>query len=306
MRFDLTDMQLMVNISEAKSLTKAAELSFLSLPAASNRIKNLENNLGTNLLYRNNHGVTLTASGEAFVRHSTRVLRQLQHLNDDMREFAQGLKGKLRVFANTTAMSEFMPGILSQYLMRHPDVSVELRERLSYRIVQAVAEGLADIGVLAGIDTNRNEQNNEQLSFIPYRADNLVLITSLNHPLAVHESVFFTETLSYDYVGLSEWSAIHHFLRQTADKLGIPLKFRVEVGGFEAACRMVAAQVGIGVIPETVAMRQLNQVPIKVIRLKDDWAIRQLYVCVRHYEFLPPFAQDLVLLMQEDALKNTE
>ena len=305
MRFDITDMQLMVHISEAKSLTKAAERSFLSLPAASNRVKNLENNLGTNLLYRNNHGVTLTASGEAFVRHSTSVLRQLEHLNDDMREFAQGLKGKLRVFANTTAMSEFMPGILSKYLMRHPDVSVELRERLSYRIVQAVAEGLADIGVLAGIDTISNEQNNEQLSFIPYRSDNLVLVTPMQHPLAEYDEVAFTDTLMYEYVGLSEWSAIHHFLRQTADTLGIPLKFRVEVGGFEAVCRMVAAQVGIGVIPETVAQRQQTHTPIKIVRLKDEWAIRQLFVCVRNYEMLPPFAQDLVLLMQEDALKNT-
>ena len=304
MRFDITDMQLMVHISEVKSLTKAAERSFLSLPAASNRVKNLENNLGTNLLYRNNHGVTLTASGEAFVRHSTSVLLQLEHLNDDMREFAQGIKGKLRVFANTTAMSEFMPSILSKYLMRHPDVSVELRERLSYRIVQAVVDGLADIGVLAGIDTLSGGQNNEQLSFIPYRSDNLVLITPSEHPLAQSDEVSFNDTLSYDYVGLSEWSAIHHFLRQAADTLGMPLKFRVEVGGFEAATRMVAAQVGIAVIPETVALRQQDHLPIKLIHLKDEWAIRQLYVCVRNYEMLPPFAQGLVLLMQDDALQN--
>ncbi|WP_071059265.1 LysR family transcriptional regulator [Pelistega sp. MC2] len=307
MRFDIADMQLMVNISEVKSLTKAAERSFLSLPAASNRIKNLENNLGTDLLYRSSQGVTLTPSGEAFVKHSTNVLRQLEHLNADMREFAQGIKGKLRVFANTTAMSEFMPNLLSQYLHKHPDVNVELRERLSYRIVQAVSEGLADIGVLAGIDpSNVDATNYEHLTFIPYRKDNLVLITPLDHPLAQHKEVSFVDTLGYDYIGLSEWSAIHHFLRQAADNLGMPLKFRVEVGGFEGVCRMVAAQVGIGVIPESVAYRQKEYNQINIIHLKDKWAIRQLQVCVRQLDFLPPFAQDLVQLMKEDAKTESQ
>ncbi|TAM87552.1 MAG: LysR family transcriptional regulator, partial [Candidimonas sp.] len=66
--FDLTDMQLMVNVAGALSLTRAAERTFLSLPAASNRVKNLEQYLGTALLYRTSQGVTLTPSGDEFVR----------------------------------------------------------------------------------------------------------------------------------------------------------------------------------------------------------------------------------------------
>lgn len=299
MRFDLTDMQLMVNISEAKSMTKAAERSFLSLPAASNRIKNLENHLGTSLLYRNSHGVTLTPAGEAFVKHAQNVLLQLEHLNADIKEFALGVKGKLRVFANTTAMSEFMPHILSQYLHQHPEVSIELRERLSYKIVQAVIEGAADIGIVAGIDTASLE--NGDLNFIPYRQDNLVLITPHHHALSQVSAVTFSDTLAYDYIGLSEWSAIHHFLRHAADNLGAPLRFRVEVGGFEAICRMVAANVGIAVVPETVALRHAEHNAISIIKLTDEWAVRQLYVCTRAMEALPSFAQDLVILMQQDA-----
>ncbi len=299
MHFDLTDMQLMVNISEVNSLTKGAERSFLSLPAASNRIKNLENSLGTVLLYRNSQGVTLTPSGEAFVRHAHIVLRQLEHLRGDISEFAQGIKGKVRVYANTTAMNEFMPAILGKYLARHPDVSIELRERLSYRIVQAVAEGTADVGVVAGVEPSENTVA-DGLTFMPYRSDNLVLVTHQNHPLAKVDRIAFADTLSYDYVGLSEWSAIHAFLRNAADMLGVPLKFRVEVGGFEAVCRMVAAQVGIGVIPETAAFRYAVTMPVKIIHLTDAWAFRQLHVCVRNLDKLPPFAQDLVQLMRED------
>lgn len=295
MHFDLTDMQLMVNVASAQSMTKGAERSFLSLPAASNRVKNLENHLGTALFYRNSQGVTLTPSGEAFVRHARIVLRQLEHLRGDIHEYASGVKGRVRVYANTTAMNEFMPNILASYLGMHRDVNVELRERLSYLVVKAVADGSADIGITA------QAGGGENIEFLPYRTDRLVLVTHRDHPLAANESINFDETLAYDYVGLSETSAIHAFLLQAADDLGRVLRFRVEVSNFEAACRMVASHVGIGVIPETAGQRYLKDLPLKLITLNDAWALRRLHICVRQFDRLPVFAKELVSLLVKDA-----
>jgi len=110
--FDLTDLQLIVNIGDASSLTRGAEKSHLSLPAASNRVKNLEDHFGTRLFHRNSQGVTLTPSGEAFLRHARLVLRQIDHLRGDIHEYARGIKGQVRMLANTTAMTEFMPAVL--------------------------------------------------------------------------------------------------------------------------------------------------------------------------------------------------
>ncbi len=298
MHFDLTDMQLMVNVAGAQSMTKGAERSFLSLPAASNRVKNLESHLGTALFYRNSQGVTLTPSGEAFVRHARIVLRQLEHLRGDIQEYASGVKGRVRVYANTTAMNEFMPEILAQYLAAHPDVNVELRERLSYLVVKAVADGTADIGVTA------QAGGGESIEFLPYRTDRLALVTHIDHPLAGNTSVDFDETLSYDYVGLSEASAIHAFLLQAADDLGRVLRFRVEVSNFEAACRMIAAHVGIGVIPESAARRYVKDMPLKIISLNDAWALRRLHICVRQFDRLPVFAKELVSLLVKDGSKE--
>ena len=295
MHFDLTDMQLMVNVAAAQSMTKGAERTYLSLPAASNRVKNLESHLGTALLYRSSQGVTLTPSGEAFVRHARAVLRQLEHLRGDLREYASGMKGKIRVFANTTAMTEFMPTVLGSYLGSHPDVHVELRERLSFQVVKAVADGSADIGVTAQVG------GGEGLEFLPYRTDRLVLVTHKQHPLSAKAAVDFEETLAYDYVGLSETSAIHAFLLQAADDLGRVLRFRVEVSNFEAACRMIAAGVGIGVIPETAAHRYVRDLPLQTSVLNDVWALRRLQICVRQFDKLPVFAKELVSLMVSDA-----
>ncbi|MYN12082.1 LysR family transcriptional regulator [Pusillimonas sp. TS35] len=296
--FDLIDMQLMVNVASAQSMTKGAERSFLSLPAASNRVKNLEQHLGTALLYRNSQGVTLTPSGEAFVRHARIVLRQLEHLRGDIREYASGVKGQIRVFANTTAMNEFMPNVLARYLSAHPEVNVELRERLSYQVVKAVADGSADIGITA------QSGGGENIEFLPYRTDRLVLVTHRDHPLAAHVSVDFDATLSWDYVGLFEASAIHSFLLQAADEIGRVLRFRVEVSNFEAACRLIAAQVGIGVIPESAARRYVQGLPLAMIGLNDSWSLRRLSICVRQFDKLPVFAKDLVSLLVRDGAQD--
>ena len=292
--FDLTDLQLIVNIGDASSLTRGAEKSHLSLPAASNRVKNLEDHFGTRLFHRNSQGVTLTPSGEAFLRHARLVLRQIDHLRGDIHEYARGIKGQVRMLANTTAMTEFMPAVLSRFLASHPDVTVELRERLSYLVIKAVSEGSADIGIVAG------KPASSELEYIPYREDRLVLVTPLEHPLSELSEVAFSDTLAFEYVGLSEWSAIHAFLIQAADKLGYPFRFRVEVGSFEAVCRMIEAGVGIGVVPELVAKRYAQRLNIKIVSLSDEWSERKLQICVRNLQQLPSFTRDLVNMLIED------
>ncbi|MDN3986445.1 LysR substrate-binding domain-containing protein [Zwartia vadi] len=292
--FDLTDLQLIVNIGDASSLTRGAEKSHLSLPAASNRVKNLEDHFGTRLFHRNSQGVTLTPSGEAFLRHARLVLRQIDHLRGDIHEYARGIKGQVRMLANTTAMTEFMPAVLSRFLASHPDVTVELRERLSYLVIKAVSEGSADIGIVAG------KPASSELEYLPYREDRLVLVTPSAHALSDLAEVAFSDTLAYEYVGLSEWSAIHAFLIQAADKLGYPFRFRVEVGSFEAVCRMIEAGVGIGIVPELVAKRYSQRLNIKIVRLSDEWSERKLQICVRNLQQLPSFTKDLVNMLIED------
>ena len=295
MHFDLVDLRLFVNIADSNSLTRGAERSHMSLPAASIRIKNLEEGLGSKLLYRSSQGVTLTPPGQAFAHHARLVLHQLEHLRGDLQEYAQGVKGHLRVFASTTAITEFLPAVLRRYLSTHPDVNVDLRERLSSDIVRAVSEGKTDIGIVSG--TVRTEG----LEVVPYRQDRLVLVVPAGHPLAKHKTVAFAETLDFDHVGLHEASAIHAFLQQIAGEINRAIKLRIQVGNFEAACRMVEANVGIGILPQSSASRYRETMNIRILQLKDDWALRRMHICVRSFDLLPAFARELVDLLREDA-----
>jgi DNA-binding transcriptional LysR family regulator len=295
MRFDLVDLRLMVHIAEANSLTKGADASHISLPAASTRIKNLEESIGTKLLYRTSQGVTLTPPGQAFLHHARLVLGQIQHLRGDMQEYVRGVKGHLRVFANTTALGEFLPPVLRSYLLSHPDVNIDLRERLSHDIIRAVSEGQTDIGIVAGL------VRTESLETIPYRRDRLVLVVPRAHALARASVIDFADTLEYDHVGLQESSAIHAFLRQVCDDLHRPLKLRIQVGNFEAACRMIEFNVGVAILPESAARRHAQTMAIAIVPLSDAWAIRAMQICVRSLDALPAFARDLVDLLVEDA-----
>ncbi|MDO9569743.1 MAG: LysR substrate-binding domain-containing protein [Hydrogenophaga sp.] len=295
MHFDLVDLRLMVRVAEANSLTKGAEASHISLPAASTRIKHLEESIGTKLFYRNSQGVTLTPPGQAFVHHARLVLGQLEHLRGDLQEYARGIKGHLRVYANTTALSEFLPPVLRAYLSTHPDVNIDLRERLSNDIIRAVTDGQTDIGIVAG------SVRTENLETVPYRSDRLVLVVDPAHPLATAEHVAFVDTLDFDHVGLHESSAIHAFLRQACDRLNRSLKLRIQVSSFEGACRMIETGVGIGILPESAARRHAQKMVIRIVPLSDPWSLRAMQICVRNLEALPQFARELVDLLVVDA-----
>lgn len=296
MRFDLVDLKLFTHIAEAQSLTGGAQRSHLSLAAASTRIKNLEEHVGVKLLSRSSQGVKVTGAGETLLAHARRVLRQLEQLSGDLQEYVSGVKGHVRVFANTTAMSEFLPAVLRTYLVNHPDVTIDMHERLSPDIVRAVQEGMVDIGIIAG------NVRTEGLDVMRYRCDRLVLATALSHPLAEHNSVDFIETLDYDFIGLPEASAIHNFLKRAAADLQRELRWRVQVSNFETACRMIEANVGIGVLPESTAARHAGTMALRIVQLNDEWAERKLQICVADLGALPLFARKLVDLLVEDGL----
>lgn len=297
LRYDLVDLRLFVNIAEAANLTRGAERSNLSVGAASMRIKSLEEALDTRLLIRRSQGVSLTPAGEALLSHALRVFRELERLHGDLQVFSRGLKGQVRIFANTTAITEILPAALGAFLASHPQVDIDLEERLSPEIARAVAEGSVDIGILAG-----NVQT-EGLEVMPYQQDRLVLAVPVSHPFAGRDSIDFAEALPFNFVSLQRDSAIHGFLDQIVGAAGTSLKIRIRVSGFDSLCRMVEADAGVGVLPASVAYRLATSHDIAIVALRDPWAVRELKICVQRLADLPAFARDLVdyLVRQSEA-----
>lgn len=298
-RFDFTDLVLITKIAESKSLSQGAHKVHLSTPAASHRIKLLEEKLGVQLLYRKSQGVTLTPSGEAFAHHARTVLQQLENLNSDIREYARGTKGHLRVWAATMAF-EFLPEVVEAFLATRRDVDIEVRERKSFDIVRAIIHGRADVGIVsANVDS-------EYVQMVPYRDEHLVLVTPARHELAREKSIAFEQTLELPFVGLWESNNIHTFLVQEASRLGAIIRLRVEASNFETACRMIESNVGVGVLPEKAAARYARSFDVAIVKLADEWAVRKLKICMRTFDEVPPLAQDFAKLLRSTAQRPSK
>ncbi len=288
MRFDLTDLRLFSDVVEAGSITHGAERSRLALAAASARIRGMEEEIGSALLVRSRGGVTPTAAGRTLVKHARAMLEQAARLREDLDAYTKGVSGEVRILANTNASTEFLPEALSGFLAEHPNVRIDLEERLSDEIVGLIAEGVADIGIVAGtVDVG-------PLETYPFRSDRFVVVTPPGHPLAGRGPVDFAEVLAFDFVGLDRSSALQRFLAAKAARLGRSLILRVQLRSFDAVCRLVEAGVGVGVVPHTTAQRVAGTVGLSVVELTDDWAVRDLTLVVRNLDALRPFARDLV------------
>ncbi|RUM99519.1 LysR family transcriptional regulator [Pseudaminobacter arsenicus] len=288
LRYDLVDLRLFVCIAEAGNLTRGAERAHLSVGAASLRVKNLEEALGALLFVRRSQGVTLTPAGETLLTHARRVFRDLERLHGDLQIYSRGLKGNVRILANTTAITEILPAALGSFLASHQHVDIELEERLSPEIARAIADGSADIGILAG------NIRTDELEVIPYQKDSLVLAVPLDHPLASLGMVDFAEAATLSFVSLQQGSAIHGFMGNIVAQMGGSLDIRIKVSGFESLCRMVEAGVGVGILPGSVANRLKTSHAIAVVRLSNPWAVRELKICVQRLEDLPSFGRELV------------
>ncbi|MGI4802008.1 MAG: LysR substrate-binding domain-containing protein [Janthinobacterium lividum] len=281
MHFDLTDLRLFLHVVEAGSITAGAARSGLALASASARIQGMEAQAGVALLERGRRGVEPTAAGRALLHHARLVSGQVERMRGELGEYARGLKGHVRLLANTSAATVHLPELLATFLRANPNVNLELDERPSPEVARAVAEGKADLGVAAG------HADLSGLKVMPFRTDRLVLVVPPGHALADQRRITFAEALESEFVGLAGDVALGGHLAGHAARAGGRMRTRVRVRGLDVACRMVALGAGIAVVPEAAAKRWTERGALAVVSLEDSWAERHLVVVVRKLEALP-------------------
>ena len=227
------------------------------------------------LLDRSVKGVTLTHAGHAVMQHALRLFQGFEQLSNELSEYSKGVKGNVRLWANMSALTEFLPTALASFLKAHPEIQVEVEEQLSGDIVRALMDGIADIGVFAegpstsGLDTQ------------VMGTDQLVIACSATHPLSKRKSITFEESLEYDFVGLNRGSSLLELTSRSAEKLGKQMRLRIQVRSYDAMCQMIAVNLGIGVLPFQACEAQLKAMGLKAITLEDSWAKRNLILATK-------------------------
>ena len=274
-RLDLFSLSLFSLVARTGSISKGAELALLAVGAASKRITDLEAAVGTALLERHSRGVTLTVAGEALKRHAQRILSDVDQLAADLSDYASGLVGVVRLWANTSAVTQFLPHDISAFVEANPGIRIELEEENSNDVVSAVLDGRADFGIFA------DRTPAFGLQVMNYREDLLVLVVPRGHVLARRRAVRFEEVIDYDFVSLSKGTSLAQRFQAEAQLLGRTLKMRIQVRSFDAMCQMVAAGMGVAILPSEAIRPHVRSMKLRQIALDDDWARRRLLIGLR-------------------------
>lgn len=269
------------------NLTRTATEVHMTLSAVSKRISELEHQTGCILFHRKARGLELTVAGQALIEHAQQILFNIHKLSSDMKAFANGEKGLVRIWANTSAIIQFLPQDLTDFAQQQPDIKIALEEKHSHETISSLNQEQIDIGIFASSIVPSSIQT------IAYRKDKLVLLTPVNHPLASQKSIAFCDALAYDFVGLSVGSSLNHLIHEASVNANLSVRFRVQVSSFDAICRMVAIGLGISVLPIQSISQGMIEQSLHVIELLDDWSNRTLWLGINRDRRLTPEALNL-------------
>jgi len=294
---DLKSLRLLVAVCDLGNMKDAAAQEHIEPSAISKRIAQLEDAIGTQVLVRGRRGAEPTPAGRALLEHARNLLFTMDRIEADMAAFKGGIKGQVRVVASASAIAESLLDDLTAFMRapEHQDIKVDIEERFSKDIVSMVREGVVSLGVCwSNIDFGGLEHR-------PYRRDELTLAVPLTHPLAQHEALHFEDTLAYEHVGLPPSTAVHTMLGRAAAKVGRHMSYRVVVSNFDAAFRVVAAGLGISVVPRQVSEIYVSAGQVRIIPLLNDWAQREFAICYRRHGDLTPAAERLLEFLAAQA-----
>lgn len=284
--FDLPSLRIFLQVAQTGSLTRAADKSHMTLSALSKRIAELERTADCALFVRHPRGLELTPAGAELVQHARAVLDTVSRMADAMNDFAVGVRGHVRIWANPSAITQFLPRDIARFVQQHPLIRISLEEKLSEQVIAAVAAGEADLGIFA------DNVPSLGLEKYLYRRDRLMLVVPAGHALAGLQETSFGQALDYDFVGLNQGSSLLQRLKDAAVALERPLRLRIQVSSFDAICRMIEAGLGIGVLPDGAI--RASETGLRAIRLTDAWALRSLWLGVRSGTPLASEAQKLL------------
>jgi DNA-binding transcriptional LysR family regulator len=287
-RLDLATLRLIIAVDEEKTLTRAAKREALAVSAASKRLTDLEAILGVELFQRQATGMVLTAAGETLLHHAQRIMFDVEKIGVELSEHARGLRGYVRILANLSSIIQFLPEDLENFLSHNEMAGVHLEERPSGGVVEGVEQGRAEIGICSALTDCR------ELKQLPYRRDRLVVVMRPDHPLTGRDKLSFQDTLDFDQVGLHADSSIFLSARKAARRAGRQLKLRIHVPGFDAVCRMVQANMGLGIIPDGAFAMLGPALKLEARPLTDDWAYRMLKIVFRDENSLSPVGRQLI------------
>ncbi|MDA9807081.1 LysR family transcriptional regulator [Alphaproteobacteria bacterium] len=277
MRYNLITLDLFLSASKYKSLVKAAKEKNLVVSAVSKRILDLEKSVGVNLFYRKKTGVELTPAGLEMQKHCTKIFNSINIMDESIKEYSLVSSGIVRVTANLSSITQFLPEDLATFSKKFPKIKINLKEKTSSEIISSVKESLSDIGIFS-----EHVENTERLRIVDYKNDTLVLVVPEYHPLVSKLTVKIKDFIKFEMVGLEKGSSLQAMIDKQVQKQNLKIKKKLETVSFEGIRGMVEAGLGISVLPTGAIKPYLKSSKLKIIKIDEEWAKRSIKIAIKN------------------------
>ncbi len=286
MKLDTLGVQAFVAIADHGGFQKAAGALHLTQTALTRRLQNLEAFLGQKLIERTTRSVALTDTGQTFLPQARRLLADLSAALTEIRETGKARRGDVTIACVPTVGVQFLPRIIEEYAARFPDNRIRILDHASSLVADAVLRREAEFGIhIAGAHHN-------ELNSVPLLTDRYVVICRDDHALAQRKRLSWKQLEPHALIFTGEGSSNRPVLDRALSEVSLALRAYYEVQRSSTAVGLVAAGVGIAVVPR-LAMQRGAYPNIRIIALADPVVSRKLALVARRAAHLSPAAQAL-------------
>ena len=294
MKLDTLGVQAFVAIADLGGFQKAADALHLTQTALTRRLQNLEAFLGQKLIERTTRSIALTWTGRAFLPQARRLLADLSAALTEIRETGKARRGDITIACVPTVGVQYLPRIIQEYATRHPDNRIRILDHASSRVADAVLQREAEFGI------HISGTHHPELHSVPLLTDRYVVICRDDHPLANRKRLTWKQLQAHPLIFTGEGSSNRPVLDQALSHAALELRAYYEVQRSSTAVGLVAAGVGIAVVPR-LALQRGAYPNIRTIALADPVVSRKLALVTRRNAHLSPAAQALYELILRHA-----
>ena len=276
----LAQVEGFIEIARQGNMRRAAYALSISQPALTARLQALEEELGTALFRRTHSGMVLTPAGRAFLPHADRAIEAIRSGGSLVRELEHGVIGELALAVAPAVSAYVLPEILVRFTERHPDVRLLVRTGHSEEIVDLVARGEVELGIVRQLRDPRVRSR-------PLYEDELILVARPDHPFAMAGSVDVSEISHAQLILFDRTSSYYDVTNALFRVAGVIPRGVTEVDNIEAAKRMVERGLGVALLPGTAVADALSAGSLREIELAGTTTIRRRIVAVERPGAVP-------------------
>lgn len=255
-------LRVFMSVAQNKSFTKASKELFISQPAITKHIQELELQYKTPLFERTKNRILLTKAGELLMLHASELCRRYRQLDFEMNMLTNHLTGTLNFGASTTISQYLLPPILASFILKFPDIKISLLNGNSREIEQALADGKITLGMVEG----NSHQNS--MRYTPFMKDELVVVTHIGSTLAKYDEISLDQLCSFPLVlrengsgtlDVFESVLLHHHIKLSS------LNILIQLGSTESIKLFLENSNCLGVVSIRAVSREIASGKLKII-----------------------------------------